>query len=271
MSVKLNTALGREMSLTELRSQFDAVVLGIGLGGMKTLGIPGEDLPGVQDAVRMIEKLRQTSDLSTLQLGQNAVIIGGGSTAIDLAIELRQLGVDSVTLVYRGAEEKMSATAHERGLARQQGVMIRTFSKPSRMLADRGWVIGVEFERTRPAQSGRYILTADRVFKAIGQSLEGSIWCLEQEIPNIENGKIQVSDSFETSLPGVFAVGDCIAAGSDLTVVAVQQGKLVAQIIESRFSQKSERGVLHHGGSFLSGRGSEISQSFLAGLGPTHG
>ena len=114
ITVKTSQALGRDITLDQLRRDFDAVFLGLGLAGVNALGLDGEDqLSGVTDAVGYIADLRQAPDKGKLPVGRKVVVIGGGNTAIDIAVQTKRLGAEDVTLVYRrGAGE------HERHLAR---------------------------------------------------------------------------------------------------------------------------------------------------------
>jgi glutamate synthase (NADPH/NADH) small chain len=232
-------ALGRELSLAALRDDFDAVFLAIGLGGVNALQLAGEAMRGVEDAVAYIARLRQATDLSRLPVGRRVVVIGGGNTAIDIAVQSKRLGAEDVTIVYRRGPGEMGATPHEQEFAQTNGVRIRHWARPVRLVAADGALAAVDLERTRLDAAGRlagtgetYTLPADMLFKAIGQSflplpaVEGSAEALE-----MAGGRIAVDSERRTSLPGVFAGGDCVA-GLDLTVQGVQDGKLAAHAID---------------------------------------
>jgi glutamate synthase (NADPH/NADH) small chain len=226
IEVRNHCALGEDVSLDDLRGEYDAVFLGIGLSKANDLGIEGEDKKGVLNAIEYIAELRQAEDKSTLPIGQTIVVIGGGMTAIDIAVQSRLLGAQQVHMVYRRGPEKMTATAFEQALAQTSGVTIHHRAPPSRILGDE-FVTGVEFE----TDSGTIELYADMVFKAIGQHTDG-IEGLE-----LENGRIVVDDGHMTSLEGVWAGGDCVVGGDDLTVSAVQHGKLAAIDIDRRLRE----------------------------------
>jgi len=121
ISIEAGKALGRDFTLDELRQDFDAVFLGMGLGGVNALEIADEDVPGVGDAVAYIAGLRQASDLSTLPVGRRVVVVGGGMTAIDIASQSKRLGAEDVTLVYRRGPDRMGASQYERSLLRPTG------------------------------------------------------------------------------------------------------------------------------------------------------
>ena len=216
IELKNATPLDDDEGLAKLCKEFDAVFVGIGLAHSNSLGIDGEDLDGVENAIEYIAALRQAEDKSTLPVGRNVVVIGGGMTAIDVAVQSKRLGAENVHMVYRRGPEQMSASVFEQALAQTSGVRIHHHASPKRILGD-GHVTAVEF-----AEGLR--LDADVVFKAIGQKLNADGYAaLEQE-----SGRIKVDEHHRTSMPKVWAGGDCVAGGDDLTVSAVQHGKLAA-------------------------------------------
>lgn len=230
ITLETGKALGRDISIDGLKWDYDAVFLGIGLGGVNALGVPGEDLPGVEDAVEFIAELRSAEDPSALAIGRRVVVIGGGMTAIDAAVQSKLLGAEDVTIVYRRGQESMNASLFEQDLAQTKGVAIKHWAKPVCVVCE-GERRGVEFEYTRSGSGGlegtgeTFFVTADVVLKAIGQTLE------TPEGPATERGRIVVDAEFRTSLDGVWAGGDCVAAGDDLTVTAVAQGRDAAESI----------------------------------------
>lgn len=239
--------LGRDLTLAQLRAAHDAVFVGVGLGGTHALAVEGESLDGVLDAVDFIARLRAANDLSRVPVGRKVVVIGGGNTAIDAAVQSRKLGAEQVTLAYRRGAAQMSATGAEQEFARTQGVMLAEWMKPVRIVAAAGSarVQAVEFERTSLDASGALRGTgeivrveADMVLKAIGQTL------LPEGLDGLERaaggGRIAVDADGATSLEGVFAGGDCAGHGAtDLTVQAVQDGKLAARAIDRFLANQS--------------------------------
>ena len=143
-----NHPIGQDLELKDLLKTHDAVFVGVGLGGTNKLGLEKEDLNGVEDAIDFIERLRQADDKSTVEVGDDVVVIGGGNTAIDAAVQSRKLGAENVTLVYRYSEDAMSATPYEVALARKNGVTIRLWAKPQSIKGDTH-VKAMKFERTR--------------------------------------------------------------------------------------------------------------------------
>jgi dihydropyrimidine dehydrogenase (NAD+) subunit PreT len=236
IAIRTGVALGRDVSLDALRKQHDAVFLAIGLTGVRELALEGETLGGVLNAVDFIEQVRQASDLATVPVGRRVVVIGGGNTAVDAAVQSRKLGATTVTMVYRRGAETMSATWAEREFAQSQGVTLITHAKPVRLLGSAGTVTGVEFERVSAEGVERFTVDADMVLKAIGQTLVAL--GVERDLLTLDGSRIAVDVNGQTSLPDVWAGGDCAATGGvDLTVQAVQDGKLAAAAIDAYFAR----------------------------------
>ncbi len=238
IEVKTDMALGTNFTLNELSEEYDGIFLGIGLGSVNKLDIPGEDLPGVENAIDYIGKIRQSKDKTTIPVGKNVVVVGGGMTAIDIAVQSKHLGSSAVTIVYRRGPKQMGASTFEQKLAQTNGVSIRYWAQPLR-LHGKNNVTGIEFETTTVDQNNslsvsgdKFHLNADIVFKAIGQTLDNQK--LGQELSNLatKRGKIIVDQTQATSIPSVWAGGDCVLGGDDLTVSAVQHGKIAATAID---------------------------------------
>ena len=237
IEIATDTELGRDTTLDDLAHRFDAVFLGMGLAGVNGLKIPGADLDGVRDAVDFIAELRQCEDLATLPVGRHVVVIGGGMTAIDAAVQSRLLGAEHVTMVYRRDREAMGASDYELDHAATEGVTILTNAMPVAIHGD-GAVHEIEFAYTRSGATGlektgeTFRLRADQVFKAIGQTLQGAPTGV-----TLKGGKIAIDANGRTSLAGVWAGGDCATGGEDLTVTAVQQGRDAAEDIHAALSR----------------------------------
>ena len=236
INIEYDKRLGRDLSVAGLREQFDAVFLGIGLDGVRSLGVDGERLDGVRDAVDFIAELRQADDKSTFAIGRRVVVIGGGNTAIDAATQSRRLGAEDVTIVYRRGPEEMSATKDEQEWAQTNGVRIRHWAAPHALHDAGGKLRAIAFVRTRPDESGRavstgemFTLDADMVLKAVGQVFVQDKLHADAAIA-LDGGRIVVDENRATTMQGVYAGGDCVA-GIDLTVAAVQDGKLAAEAI----------------------------------------
>lgn len=235
ITIENGKALGRDVMLEQLTADFDAVFLGLGLPGVNALGLEGENAAGVIDAVDFIGVLRQAEDLSLLEVGRRVVVIGGGMTAIDAAMQAKLLGAEEVTVAYRRGQEHMNASLYEQELAQTHGIAIRHWVMPDSLHVSNGAVTAITLEKTALDAGGKLVGTgekvtieADQVFKAIGQTpdagpLAGSV--------ELEKGRIRVDDQRRTSHQKIWAGGDCVAGGEDLTVVSVEDGKIAAESI----------------------------------------
>jgi dihydropyrimidine dehydrogenase (NAD+) subunit PreT len=242
ITIEHGKALGRDYSLSDLTASYDAVFLGMGLSGVNGLGIEGEDLSGVEDAVDFIAALRQAEDKATIPVGRRVVVLGGGMTAIDAAIQAKLLGAEEVTICYRRGKQNMNASDYEQDLAASKGVIIRHWLAPKSIIGKDGKVAGIEVEYTTivdgklttTGETG--LIAADQIFKAIGQTFAASgLGALQ-----FEKGKIAVDPQGRTSLENVWAGGDCIGRGEDLTVSAVAQGRDAAESINSMLAAGSQ-------------------------------
>ncbi|MBX2878768.1 MAG: NAD(P)-dependent oxidoreductase [Granulosicoccus sp.] len=236
INVRHEQSLGIDITLETLKSTYDAVFLGLGLAGVNHLDIDGAELSGVDDAVAFIRDLRQATDLSTVACGRRTVVIGGGMTAIDAAVQTRMLGAEEVSLVYRRGVEQMNASVYEQNLAKLNGVVVRTALQPEAILGVDGKVSAVRFAcmqqqgDTWDSTGETLTIECDRVLVAIGQQfIDTSV----AELLTLEHGRIAVNADRRSSDNRVWAGGDCVVGGDDLTVSAVQDGKLAAESIHS--------------------------------------
>jgi glutamate synthase (NADPH/NADH) small chain len=239
VAIRTGVELGRDILLEQLQAEFDAIFLSVGLGTTPRMQIPGEEY--IIDGLEYIE--RSKVDRENLRVGREVVVIGAGNTAIDCATIARRLGAERVTMVYRRTDREMTAYEHEYDFIKKEGVEFRFLTQPVQVIATNGSVAGVACVRMAlglPDASGRawpeplpgseFVLPADQVVKAIGQekSYLSSIAGLDTQ-----RGFIRVNGDFETSIPGVYAGGDCVrSTGSASTVMGVQDGKLAAFAID---------------------------------------
>jgi glutamate synthase (NADPH/NADH) small chain len=183
-----------------------------------------------------------------MSVGRNVLVIGAGNTAVDCATIARRLGSERVTMVYRRTDREMSCYGHEYDFARREGIEFRFLSQPSRVLLEGGVPVGLECLRVElgaPDASGRpspqpvpgteFVLAADQIVKAVGQEKPALATLLGLKT---RKGFIAVDAGFQTSQPGVYAIGDCIrASGAASTVMAVEDGKLASAAIHQQFTQ----------------------------------
>ena len=236
IELRSGVRLGVDTSLEALIKEYDAVFLGLGLAGVNTIGILEPALAGLRNAVDFIAELRQANDYARLPIGRRVLVIGGGMTAVDAAVQSKKLGAEEVTMVYRRGPEGLSASGHEIAWAQTNGVTIRHWATPKEVLADAGQLRGIRFARTR-LEAGKlgetgenFDLAADTVFKAIGQSFVAQPLGAMVEL---QGGRIRTDAAGRTSHAKVWAGGDCRVGGRDLTVEAVEHGKLAALSIHA--------------------------------------
>ena len=239
--IETGMELGRNLEIGELRSRFDCIFLAVGLGTSPELQIEGEE--HILDGLKYVEQSKL--DPRNLRVGRLVAVIGAGNTAVDCATIAKRLGAARVTMIYRRGESQMMAYDHEYEFVKREGVEFRFLTQPRRVLTDHGKVIGLDCVHMRlgakdasgrpspePIAGSEFILPADQIVKAIGQTMPPIAELLQLEI---EKGKIRVNDSFETSIPGVYAGGDCIRSkGAASTVMGVEDGKLAARSIHDR-------------------------------------
>lgn len=226
----------------KLLAEYDAVFLGIGLGHTYPLGIEGENLPGVWEGLDFIFQTH-TKPFSECEVGRNVLVIGAGNTGIDVATAAKRLGAETVTIAYRRGEDAMPAFAYEYELAKADGVRFEWFAQPIRVVGTDGVATGMEFARTtlddsrsrdsklRTVPGSNFVMPADMIVKALGQE---PMFDLLRALPELKvAGNKVVADraTGATSVPKLFAGGDCIRGGGEI-VDAVQDGKVAATGIE---------------------------------------
>lgn len=233
IEIKSNCVLNENIFIDELKAEYNAVFLGVGLVGVNELSVPGNDKNNVLDAVKFIENLRQKEDKASIPIGRKIVVIGGGMTAVDAAVQSKLLGADDVSIVYRRERAKMGASKFEQDLATSKGVRIIENASPVEISGNEA-ASSIKFAYTKSTngileiQSEEFELEVDQVFKAIGQNIDSSLRDLK-----LENGKIVIDEEGRTSIKGLWAGGDCALGGEDLTVTAVAQGRDAAESINN--------------------------------------
>jgi len=238
IEIKYNQELGKNISLSDLQKNYDAVYLGFGVGIARQLAITGEELDGVIDAISFIYDIR-TKGYPSIQVGDKVAVIGMGMTAIDAATQAKRLGAKEVTLVYRRTQEEMPCTETELNIAKLDGCKIIWLATPKEVIGTNGKVtelICTLIQLGEPDASGRrspvetdqtISLPVDMVIKAAGQIPFGDL--ISSNHLSNSNGKISITNS-STNIEGVFAGGDCVNGGKEV-VDAVQAGKDGARAI----------------------------------------
>ena len=224
ITIENGKALGIDLALEDLIGEFDAVFLAVGLEGVNALDVAGFESERVSNAVDFIETLRQAPDLGALEVGRHVVVIGGGMTAVDAAVQSKLLGAEQVTIAYRRDRSAMSASRYEQDLAAQQGVKLLFNVQPigfdatgDTPMLELGYstMTNGKFETI----SETIQIVADQIFCAIGQRL------ITDAGLALEGRKIRVNEVGRTGQTGVWAGGDCASGGNDLTVTAVAEGR----------------------------------------------
>ena len=241
--------LGRDLSAADLERDHDAIFIGIGLGGANRLGIAGEDLPEVIDALEFIEWIH-TRPLDQVPVGRRVVVLGCGNTAIDAVTQARRLGAEEATIVYRRGPADMSAYAFEYELAKADGSSFLFEAAPVEVLGKDGHVAALRLARTA-VDAGRvsvvpgseWTIPCDLVLKAVGQ--EKQVGLLSRLFPTLAldpQGRVaHDASTMQTNLPRVFVGGDAASGGREV-VNAVADGKKAARGIHAFLTGETVRG-----------------------------
>lgn len=246
VTIKTNTMVGRDVSVDELLENYDFIVLAVGMSSVPDLGIEGEDLEGVHDAIEFVKNTK-SGTITNNFVGKRLAVVGAGNTAIDGATCSVRLGAENVKILYRRTAEEMTAYDFEYEFAKQDGVEFRWLTAPKRIIGDEnGKVTGIEclkMELGEPDPDGRRrpipvagsesIIPVDAVIKAIGQTRYYELF--EKFGVQHQGGVVTVnSETYQTSNPKIFACGDVVfgkGKGDAMVVTAAQQGKLAAHSI----------------------------------------
>jgi len=247
----LNTDIGKDVSMESLLKEYDAVFMGMGTYAYMKGGFPGEDLPGVYDALPFLvanvnRNLGYETDASEFISveGKKVVVLGGGDTAMDCNRTSIRQGADSVACVYRRDEENMPGSRREVSNAKEEGVRFQFNRQPIEVVG-KGSVEGIKVVSTRlgePDENGRRrpeviegseeIIPADVVLVAFGFQPSPEPWFADHNIAVNSWGGVEAAEEqtfkFQTSNPKVFAGGDMVR-GSDLVVTAIWEGRQAAE------------------------------------------
>lgn len=252
VTIQTGVTVGRDIMAEELLGNYDAIVLAVGMSSVPNLGIPGENLQGVYDAIDFIEETK-TGPLSNHLVGKKVAVVGAGNTAIDAATCSVRLGAANVKMLYRRTVNEMTAYDFEYEFAKQDGVEFRWLTQPVRIVGDEnGNVKGIECTRMElklaegggrpvpsPIAGSEFILEVDAVIKAIGQTRHQSL--IDLFGLQHKNGVVAIdAETRQTSNPKVFAAGDVVFGGGQgeaMVVSAAQQGKQAAYAIDQLFNE----------------------------------
>jgi len=252
LGVKLvnNFVVGRTATVDEFLQEFDAVFLGNGAGAPKFLSVPGENLNGVYSASEYLTRCNLMKShnfpgyATPVAQGKKVVVLGGGNVAMDAVRMSLRLGADEASILYRRSRKELPARIEEVENAEEEGVKFNYLVNPIRFIGnENNWVTGVEclrMELGEPDSSGRcrplpvkgseFIVPADMVIVAIGQSANPIVASTATGVETDERGYFIADDDGRTTKPGVFAGGD-IVTGAATVILAIGAGKKAARAI----------------------------------------
>lgn len=254
VEIKTNVRVGEDVMPSELLKNYDAVVLAIGMSKVPNLGIEGEQLNGVYDAIEFVKKTKSEA-LTTEFVGKKVAVVGAGNTAIDGATCSVRLGAENVQILYRRTSAEMTAYNFEYEFAKQDGVEFRWLTAPVRIVGnDKNEVTGIECikmelkeskghgrKKPVPIEGSEFLIEVDAVIKAIGQ--ERYLSLINQFELKQDGGVVIINqDTFQTSNPKVFACGDVVfgkGQGEAMVVTAAQQGKQTAYGIHVQLKKEA--------------------------------
>ncbi|MEE9461059.1 MAG: FAD-dependent oxidoreductase, partial [Bacteroidales bacterium] len=248
VTIKTSQELGKDYSISGLkRDGFQAIVLAVGAPQSLPLNVPGETVEAVAGYYTAVEFLEKIQKGEKPGIGDKVVIIGGGFSAVDAARTCLRLGAKEVYIAYRRTKDEMPATPEEIMEAEEEGVKIMYLVSPKQIINDKGKIDSIRLvnfvlgetdasDRRRPVEveGTEFTLTVDTVISALGQKLDT---VPDQDLSQITvNGKIEADpDTFETNIPGVYAVGDAVLGASDI-ISAIASGKRTAAAVDKKLS-----------------------------------
>jgi dihydropyrimidine dehydrogenase (NAD+) subunit PreT len=241
VEIRGGVEVGRHVTVAELQQESAGVFLGIGLGPTEAIRIPGEDLPGVVDALRFIDRIKN-EPFRQVDVGRTVVVIGAGNTSVDAATQAKRLGAENVIVVYRRGQEDVSAYHYEFELAKSDGALYVFYAMPVRFVGN-GALTALECVRTevvedergrptvRPVNGSEFQIPCDMAITAVGQTR--AVDWLSRNFPGLEldRGRVKVDKEGRTSVRGLYAGGDCVNGGKEV-VNAVADGKAAARAID---------------------------------------
>ena len=251
VNFRYGVKIGQDISVADLEKDFDAIFLGLGLGGANRLGIPGEDLPEVVDALDFIEWIH-TRPLHEVPVGRRVAVLGCGNTAIDAVTQSKRLGAEVASIIYRRDEDDMPAYGFEYELAKNDGATFHFHTVPTEVLAENGHVKALRLAKTESRDGQLQIIPGsewteefDLVLKAVGQEKQSSAF--EKLFPGLKldrKGRVEHNpETMETSVPKLFVGGDCANGGREV-VNAVAEGKKAARGINALLANQKVTGPI---------------------------
>lgn len=257
VKIRTNMVIGKTLTIDEIFEEgFSAVFIGSGAGLPSFMNIPGENLNGVYSANEYLTRINlmkayKEDSMTPIMKSRSVAVVGGGNVAMDAARSALRLGADKVYIIYRRSEAEMPARLEEVHHAKEEGIIFKVLTNPTRILGDeKGWVKGIEcitMELGEPDASGRrrpvpvagseHVVDVDTVIMAIGTSPNP---LLRNTTPDLETNKwgcIVADENGKTSKEGVFAGGDAVT-GAATVILAMGAGKTAAKAIDEYIKSK---------------------------------
>lgn len=253
VELRLNTAIGRDISLTEIEAQYDSTLLAVGAQRSQRLGVPGEDLSGVMPATTFLKRYNLEPDTS---IHGSVAVVGGGSTAMDAARSALRAGASEVHIFYRRTQGEMPAQSEEVIAALEEGIKLHELTAPVGLVGDGGSVIAMRLQRmaqgeldgrgrraVTPIEGSEFETPVDYVLVAIGEAPDPSFLPAGTSVEVAAWGGLLINpETLATGAPGVFAAGD-ITYGPKTVIHAAAHGRQAAKNIHAYLRRLSPRQV----------------------------
>ncbi len=263
VEVKLSVEIGKDVTLDELRQQYDAVIVATGCMGPSRLRIPGEELAGMYYGIELMEEVNFTYQLK--KMGRKVVVIGGGYTAMDCSRSALRMGADEVYVVYRRSRTEMTVDEEERGETEREGVKFEYLVAPLEILGDaHGRIRGMRCVRTRlgepdargrrspvPIEGSEFVIECDTVVAAAGQFSVNTLLSADIKVAEREGRVLIDPRTYSTTANGVFACGD-FTTGPATVIEAIAHGRKAAVQVNRflqgdrpRFTERAQFKLVH--------------------------
>ena len=253
VEIKLNTSIGKDITFSQLWSQgYESFFVAVGMYGDRRLGIPGENLENVFQAVDLLRDINLDKPIAT-PIDKKVVVIGGGNSAVDAARTMLRMGASKVTLLYRRTRREMPAYEEEIEAAEYEGVEIQYLTTPEKIFGEKGKVKSIECikmkqgefdkegrRRPVPIKNSNFFLDVDIVIPAIGEFSDVSELFTGLDVEINADGTIKCDKNGRTSIPGVFSGGD-VASGPSTVIKAVAAGEHATVTIDQYLTKDRTR------------------------------
>ncbi|MBN2598954.1 MAG: NADH-quinone oxidoreductase subunit NuoF [Candidatus Thermoplasmatota archaeon] len=253
VDIRLNTQVGKDITISQLWSQgYQAFFVAVGMYGDRNLGIPGENLENVIQAVDLLSDINLDKPVVS-PAGKKVVVIGGGNSAVDAARTMLRMGASTVTIIYRRTRREMPAYVEEIEAAEHEGVQIRFLTAPEKIFGEKGKVKSIECIKMRPGEfdtegrqkpvpvkASNFFIDADIVIPAIGEFSDVSGLFTGLDVETNRDGTIKTDKHGRTSIPGLFSGGD-VVSGPATVINAIASGERTAVTIDQYLTKDRTR------------------------------